>query len=187
MFPVRPLRSIGITPLPHYYGPVRLPTRPILGLCLPQEWWNLSRTCRASQVPVHRFLDRSFGTRHPQSPRRTSRLLTPAASPSVLGFATFGRLAALTRCNEAESGSLALWLIPSPTQGFAKPDYSDPRLSGYMSNRLFTWWTPPCLCIPRRQASPQDRPGLAWPTRGQQKAGKMTGNEISLPRTLPEV
>ena len=110
-----------------------------------------------------RFLDRSFSTRHPQSPRRTSRLLTPVASPSVLGFATFGRLAALTWCNEAESGSLALWLIPSPTQGFAKPDYSDPRLSGYMSNRLFTWWTPP---------SPQDRPDLAWRTE-EHEEGKV--------------
>ena len=108
-----------------------------------------------SPVGPPRFLNRSFSTRHPQSPRRTSRLLTPAASPSVLGFATFGRLAALTLCNEAESGSLTLWLIPSPTQGFAKPDYSDPRLSGYMSNRLFTWWTP---------LSPQDRPDLAWRT-----------------------
>ena len=121
---------------------------------------KLASPCRASQVPVHRFLDRSFSTRHPQSPRRTSRLLTPVASPSVLGFATFGRLAALTWCNEAESGSLALWLIPSPTQGFAKPDYSDPRLSGYMSNRLFTWWTPP---------SPQDRPDLAWRTEGHEE------------------
>jgi len=119
MFPVRPLRSTGITPLPHYYGPVRLP--------------------RDSSQP----------------PRRTSQLLTPAASPSVLGFATFGRLAALTRCSEAELRSLALRLIPSPTQGFAKPDYSDPHLSGYMSNRLFTWWTPPCMCITRTQASPQ--------------------------------
>ena len=119
MFPVRPLRSTGITPLPHYYGPVRLPR------------------------------DSS------QSPWRTRQLLTPAASASVLGFATFGRLAALTRCNEAELRSLALRLIPSLTQGFAKPDYSDPRLSGYMSNRLFTWWTPLCMCKTRTQASPQ--------------------------------
>jgi len=90
----------GVTPLPHYCRPVRLP-----GPCV--------------QVPVHRFIDRSFSTRHPQSPRRTQRLLTPAASASVLGFTTFAKLAALTRCNEAKSGSLALCLIPSPTQGFA--------------------------------------------------------------------
>lgn len=36
MFPVRPLGSTGIAPLPSYYGPVRLPTRATRGLFLPQ-------------------------------------------------------------------------------------------------------------------------------------------------------
>ena len=37
MCPVRPLGSTGITPLPSYYGPVRLPNRAANGLFLPQR------------------------------------------------------------------------------------------------------------------------------------------------------
>ncbi len=66
MFPVRPLRSTGITPLLHYYEPVRLPfgTTP-----------EVMSSLDVLRLPPHphgppRFLDQSFGTRHPQSPRR---------------------------------------------------------------------------------------------------------------------
>ena len=84
-------------------------------LCLPQEWWNLFPTCRASQVPVHRFLcigsstDLSVraGLNHPGEPDNclggvvageelTTPPELPAPSSSVLGFTISGRLATLT-------------------------------------------------------------------------------------------
>src|SRR5208337_4171174 len=52
--------------------------------------------------------------RRPQPPRRARRLLAPITSPPVSGFITYGRLAAPTLHNEAESGSLALRLTGSP-------------------------------------------------------------------------
>jgi hypothetical protein len=54
--------------------------------------------------------------RRPQPPRRARRLLAPIASPPVSGFITYGRLAAPTLHNEAESGSLALRLTSSPRE-----------------------------------------------------------------------
>jgi hypothetical protein len=76
---------------------------------------------------------RAFHTRRPQPPRRARRLHFPVPSSSALGFTLSGRLATLDLRNEAESGSLALRLIPLLTQGFAKSDHSNPRLSSYMS------------------------------------------------------
>src|SRR5271157_5831824 len=54
--------------------------------------------------------------RRPQPPRRARRLLAPITSPPVSGFITYGRLAAPTLANEAESGSLALRLTGSPRE-----------------------------------------------------------------------
>src|SRR5208283_3548118 len=54
--------------------------------------------------------------RRPQPPRRARRLLAPLTSPPVAGFITYGRLAAPTLHNEAESGSLALRLTDSLRQ-----------------------------------------------------------------------
>ena len=54
MLPVRPLRSTGVTPFPHYCGPLRLPARadPLVMHSLGS--WSpvtLSPPCRISQVP----------------------------------------------------------------------------------------------------------------------------------------
>jgi hypothetical protein len=54
--------------------------------------------------------------RRPQLPRRARRLLAPITSPPVAGFSTYGRLAAPTLHNEAESGSLVLRLTGSPRE-----------------------------------------------------------------------
>ena len=45
-------------------------------------------------------------------------MLVPVASLAVTGFIQSGRLAACKKCNEAESGLLALRLAPSPREGF---------------------------------------------------------------------
>ena len=62
-FPVRPLGSTGITPLPGHYGPVRLPARAAEGLCLSQRrcaWGRVlpglpgsSANLSARAVPYH--------------------------------------------------------------------------------------------------------------------------------------
>src|SRR5438874_8420780 len=41
-------------------------------------------------------------------------------------------------CYEAESGSLALQLAPSPREASHPPDYSDPRSLGYVLNGQLT-------------------------------------------------
>jgi hypothetical protein len=65
---------------------------------------------RVSQVP-----DGSFGARRPLSPRGTRSPHMLVASRPMSGFALFGGLAVPRLCNEAETGSLALRLTPSPS------------------------------------------------------------------------
>ena len=98
---VGPLRSTGITPLPRYYEPRRLPTRTGRAVMLSRPPLNRSSSDRVSQVP-----GRSFGTRRPLSPRRARPVLVPVATRSMSGFTQSGRLATLSLCNEAETGSL---------------------------------------------------------------------------------
>jgi hypothetical protein len=105
------LRSTGITRLPRYYEPLRLPPEPRSGYLFP---YRVDRRPtrrspgRASQVP-----DCSVGIRRPLSPRRVRPLLEFVASRSMAGFALSGGMATLKLCNEAETGSLALRLTPS--------------------------------------------------------------------------
>ena len=106
---LRPLRSTGITPLPRYYEPVRLPAV--------ADRRVMSSAAAVNAAAPHagppRFLDRSVRARRPHSPRKARRVHMPVASPSVSGFTISGRLATFTRCNEAVSGSLALRLTRS--------------------------------------------------------------------------
>jgi len=67
-----------------------------------------------------RFLGQSFSMRRPLSPRRARQPHTPVASLPALGFTYPGRMATLIEFNEAETGSLALRLTPSPHE--ASPD-----------------------------------------------------------------
>ncbi len=105
------LRSTGITRRPHYYGPLRLPTKPDIGYLFPipvdppagesLDW--------ASQVP--RLICRC-----PLSPITPGR---PMAANACC-FTTGSRLRPIRKDshdhlrNEAESGSLTLRLTPSP-------------------------------------------------------------------------
>ena len=88
-------------------------TGPLPGLCL-----SLGSLKNLLPHPAGspRFLDRSVPTRRPLSPRRAQQVLAPIASLPVSGFRFSGRLAALTLCNEAEPGSLALRLAGSPRE-----------------------------------------------------------------------
>lgn len=84
----------------------------------------------------------SVGARCPQSPRRVRPLHSLAASRTMSGFVTFGRLATLDWCNEAESGSLALRLTPSLHDRLQRPSYPSRRCRDYMSNEQFTCSVP---------------------------------------------
>jgi len=107
---VRPLRSTGVTPLPRYYGPLRIPT-------VNAEWvidsppaFSLRRNPFASEITSDlpgSLADLSTRAlpNHPGQSHRFLRSFIPGewqASPSLEGWPLSDKR------NEAESGSLAL-------------------------------------------------------------------------------
>jgi hypothetical protein len=104
----------GHYPLPRYYEPVQLPTRPPRGYLFPQDVG--SRHLAGSP----RFLDRSVLARRLLPPRKVRRVHAPVASPSVPGFTTLWRAGHLPLHHGVESSSLTLRLTSSPLQGFAR-------------------------------------------------------------------
>ncbi len=99
-----PLRSTGITPLPHYYEPLRLPIEPRRGYGFPRPV-DGSPTCELSLERVSQVPDDSVGIRRPLSPRRARPLQTFVASRSMTGFTPSGRLATLTCLTRPNTGS----------------------------------------------------------------------------------
>ena len=59
--------------------------------------------------------------------------------PCRCGLHPFRRTGHSHRCNEADSGSLALRLLASLRRGFGCRDYSRSRSPDYMSSGRFTW------------------------------------------------
>jgi len=112
-FPVWPLRSTGVTPLPRYYGPLRLPVE---AACRVMDSPAALRAC-PHLVGSPRFLGHSFGMRPPQPPRLVSWMLSLVSSPRTAGFVISGRLTTSDWRNEAESGSLSLGLTPLLSKG----------------------------------------------------------------------
>jgi hypothetical protein len=99
-----PLRSTGITPLPHYYEPLRLPIEPRRGYGFPRlvdlspmGEWSLERV---SQVP-----DDSVDIRRPLSPRRARPLQAFVASRPIAGFTPSGGMATLKCLTRPNTGS----------------------------------------------------------------------------------
>jgi len=116
---VRPLRSTGITPLPRYYGPLRLPTGPPRRLCLPTARWLLSPPPgRASQAP-RLICPRALSPTTPEGPLAACACcFTTGLSGFILvgGLATFVFLSRPNRvhlrygsrvCLPSRSGSIA--------------------------------------------------------------------------------
>jgi len=83
MTPAPPLRSTGITPLPHYYGPLRLPTGRPAGLLIPPP----PAGYEPQPVGSPRFLDLSVTARRPLPPRQAGPVHPLVASRSVLASA----------------------------------------------------------------------------------------------------
>src|SRR5882672_5494705 len=102
---VRPLRSTAITPLPRYYEPVRLPAAVDVPLWIPARRWSCGHDHHAGSP---RTLDDSVDARPPQSSRTARWVRLLVASPSMAGFSTSARLAAVIGFNETESGSRTL-------------------------------------------------------------------------------
>ncbi len=136
--PVRPLGSTGISPLPRYYGPVRLPIRTAPGLLIPLGALRLN----PHPAGPPRFLGQSFCARHLQSPRRAQRLHLPVATPSVIGFTISGRLATLncvTRPNRVRLRCGSHFRQHGASAGRIAP--SAARVTTW-TNRQFPWQTP---------------------------------------------
>ena len=89
--PAGALRSTGITPLPRYYFPLRLPARPSGGYAFPSPVDPTSRSFHPDRSP--RFLGRSLDARRPLPPRGVRPLPVLVAWRPMSGFASSGRLA----------------------------------------------------------------------------------------------
>ena len=164
---VRPLRSTGITPLPRYYEPVRLPAAAAAALWIPL------RRC-GPRGPHHagspRTLDSSVVARPSQSPRAARCVHPLITSAPVAGFSISGSMAAatgFTRPNRIRVRWAHDFARPDhPRSGARQPIYrTDPfRAVGYpptpdrsyMLNEQFTWLTP---------LSQLDKSGLPWRIR----------------------
>ena len=85
---VRPLCSTGVTPLPCYYEPVRLPADAAPRLWIPASRCSPGARRRVSQ-DSRRFCRRAPSPATPET-RRVRLLVT---SPAISGFTTSGRLA----------------------------------------------------------------------------------------------
>jgi hypothetical protein len=123
-FPVWPLRSTGVTPLPRYYEPLRLP----FGAACRVMDSPAALRARPHPVGSPRFLGHSFGMRLPQPPRTLPQVLSLVASLRMSGFTLSGRLTSIALRNEAESGLLSLRLTPLPSGGVSPPSPSSDEL-----------------------------------------------------------
>ena len=123
--------SVGVTPLPRYYGPLRLPTGPPRWLCLPTARWSLALPpCRASQAPRLIF-PRALSPTTPEGP---ASALACCFLTGVFRLHPARRTGRLRLANEAESGLLyygSRVRRPSSRQ----LHYWNSRSFGYMLNR----------------------------------------------------
>ena len=134
MSPAGALRSTGITPLPRYYGPLRLPTRPTAVM--------VSRPSLI-RIPVHqagslRFPVDLFDACCPVSPRGTRPLHMLVASRAASGFTTLERLAIPIVVFRGRKGSLALRLTSSRSRAptTRSPQSPPSRLHGERASAM---------------------------------------------------
>ena len=107
-----PLRSTGVTPLPRYYGPLRLPTNQHTGLWIPL----LPPGYEPQLIGSLRFLDLSFATRHPLPPRWVDPLHLLVASRDVLAssyLTDWPPITCVSRLNPVQPYGLRLTASPS--------------------------------------------------------------------------
>ena len=128
------LRSTGITPLPRYYEPRRLPTGAAHGVMVSPAALGVRPT--PPGLPGSSIdLSTPAVSNHPGGVRP---LHAPVASRPILGFPTFGSLATPQWCHEAESSSLALRLTSSPPEA-SSAGLLRPTLGWLHVKRAITW------------------------------------------------
>ena len=108
---VRPLRSTGVTPLLHYYGPLRFPTGPLRRLCIPAARCSLARAA----WPGLPGSSTDLSTRAvPSHPGRSAGCFCLLLHQRSVWLHPSRRTGHLRIPIEAEPGSLALRLTCSP-------------------------------------------------------------------------
>ena len=113
MLSLKPLGSTGVTPLPRYYGPLRLPPGPPRRLSLPVARWSLALPpYRASQAPRLIF-PRALSPTTPEGPLAACAC---CFTSGLVWLHPSQRTGHLRISIEAESGSLALRLACSPPE-----------------------------------------------------------------------
>jgi hypothetical protein len=130
MLSVRPLRSTGITPLPRYYGPLRLPTRPPRRLCLPSVRWAFRPPCRVSQA-LKREAPRLLFPRalSPTTPEGPMAAFACCFATGLSGFILVGGLATFVFLSRPNRVHLRCGSRVRPCQ--ASPDrFLHPALAG---------------------------------------------------------
>ena len=94
-FPAGVLRSTGVTRLPRYYDPLRLPAGPIGGYEFPPAVEPRSGPERVRPAGSPRFLTDLSTPAVPYHPGEPGRCLCSLLGGPVSGFARFGGLATL--------------------------------------------------------------------------------------------
>ena len=131
MLSLRLLGSTGITPLPGYYGPVRLPTSPVLRLCIPEQ-----RTARGGASQVPRPICR--GALSPLTPESPAGALVQDF-PADTGFIQSGGLATPIGVTRPIRVYLRYGSPLRSNQASAVEITLHPRWSSYMYSGLLTW------------------------------------------------
>lgn len=156
------LGSTGVTPLPHYYAPHRLPTHQLSRLLIPAR----PPGYEPQYVGSLRFLDQSFAARCPLSPRQADPVRALVASRFVLASTYSAVWPLATGVSRPILGStcdgLRLTALLSAACATSPGSLSEPASlpalrylhatgRSYMYNQQFTWQPPFRL---------RDRPGL---------------------------
>ena len=125
MLSVRPLRSTGVTPLPRYYGPLRLPSRAAPGYVFPSRVGSSPPTLQGLPGSSADLSTRAA----PNHPGRPGECLPGLCFPTGFRLHPSRRTGHLRIPIEAESGSLALRLACSPIPRSPDP-FLHPALTG---------------------------------------------------------
>ena len=149
-----PLRSTGITPLPRYYGPLRLPTWPQAGYVFPTRVAGNSSTAPGLPGSSADLSARAVPN-HPGRSDGCSRSLLPhrqRASPNQEGWPSSYCVTRPTRIR-LRYGSRVRFA------GLRQSDHSNCRLLHYLANEQLPG-QPPLRLL--------DQPGLSWRSRSTQ-------------------
>ena len=147
------LGSTGVTPLPHYYAPHRLPTHQLTRLLIP----TLPPGYEPQYVGSPRFLCQSFAARCPLSPRQVVLVQALVASQVVLASTSLAVWPLATCVSRPIFGSTfdglrltaSLSAACATSPGSMSEPASLPALRylhatgrSYMYNQQFTWQSP---------------------------------------------